>query len=290
MILQGKNLVISRSVPTPVLAASKSCDVWVDAKTIDVAPRTNAQWEECLFERKSWQVTTNHLVQTPVDPDFWAQATSSAGDSGSSVTVSTPKGTATSSMKGLIIFSIAENASPAYVTHVDTYGTSQDDYESRCEYFRQTLISIAGSQDYPHLVIVSNYEYGLTTDLIEAIEDSLGVASGVLTAGRFTNKCLIIISGKMMQLGSAYTIQTTATTADTGKMLMNGGKVMSEQVLKDCIDLVGQTVTLNMELNLPGIRTTKVSGSAVVKTLRVTGTVGNLLQGSFSFKGTGPLT
>lgn len=290
MILQGKNLIISRSVASEVLGGSKSCDVSVDAKTIDVAPRTNAQWEECMTERKGWQVTTNHIMRLSHDPDFWCECTSSSGDTTSSVTIRTPKGSVTTSTKGLALVSIAENAAPAIIVAMDTYGSSESDCETRCEVFRQNIVAESSGHDYPHLVVVSNYYYGLTADLIEAMEDSLGVKTGLLTAGRFTNKCLVVISGKTMQSDSAYTVQKVTDSVVTDRMLMNGGKVMTEQVLKDCIDMVGMTVTLSMELNLPGIRTTKVSGSAVVKTWRATGTVGNLLQGSFSFKGTGPLT
>ena len=60
MILHGENLMIS--VDGSVLAASKSCNVDVDVDTIKVSSPTDGAWEHSIAGRKSWKVTTNHLL------------------------------------------------------------------------------------------------------------------------------------------------------------------------------------------------------------------------------------
>lgn len=60
MILHGKNLIIySDGV---AVASSKSCSIEVSAKTIPTASTTDGGWETSIPGRKSWQVTTNHMV------------------------------------------------------------------------------------------------------------------------------------------------------------------------------------------------------------------------------------
>lgn len=60
MILHGENLIIK--VDDEVIAAAKSCTIEVTAETKKVAGTTSGAWEYNISGRKSWTVTTNHLV------------------------------------------------------------------------------------------------------------------------------------------------------------------------------------------------------------------------------------
>ena len=51
---------------------------------------------------------------------------------------------------------------------------------------------------------------------------------------------------------------------------------------------VGQTVTLKFK-GRDGADSTGVSGTAIIRTCRITSSQGNLVQGSFAFQGTGAL-
>lgn len=62
----------------------------------------------------------------------------------------------------------------------------------------------------------------------------------------------------------------------------------SDSRVSDCILSVGDSVTLRMEVK--DYTADYVTGSAIVRQFRVTGTVGNLVQGSFVFVGNGPLS
>lgn len=46
------------------VAASKSCKVSIDAKTIDTASPDDGQWEHCITGRKSWSISADHIVQS----------------------------------------------------------------------------------------------------------------------------------------------------------------------------------------------------------------------------------
>lgn len=59
-MLHGENLKII--IDGTVWALAKSCDVIVQAKTIERSSASNGQWAEYISDRKSWEVKTSHLV------------------------------------------------------------------------------------------------------------------------------------------------------------------------------------------------------------------------------------
>jgi hypothetical protein len=62
MILHGKDLIVM--VNGTAIAMSKSCDINVDADIIPTASPSDGQWEDGITGRKSWKITTNHLVSS----------------------------------------------------------------------------------------------------------------------------------------------------------------------------------------------------------------------------------
>ena len=63
---KGRNLIISDT--NGALAASKSCTVNVQAKTIETASPTQGRWTNYIFGLMSWSLSTTHLVKAPADP------------------------------------------------------------------------------------------------------------------------------------------------------------------------------------------------------------------------------
>jgi hypothetical protein len=59
-------------------------------------------------------------------------------------------------------------------------------------------------------------------------------------------------------------------------------------VVKNMLQRVGQTYTLRMQVDGNGMDT--LIGTAICKSAKITATKGNLLQGSFAWEGSGPLT
>lgn len=62
MIHNGNDLILM--VGGVAVAASKSCKVSIDAKTIDTASPDDGQWEHCITGRKSWGISADHIVQS----------------------------------------------------------------------------------------------------------------------------------------------------------------------------------------------------------------------------------
>lgn len=63
--------------------------------------------------------------------------------------------------------------------------------------------------------------------------------------------------------------------------------LLSTSTLISKVNMTGKKVTISV-----GIRGTNdvISGSAIIRSWRTTGTVGNICQGAFGFRGSGPLT
>lgn len=62
MLLKGNNLIIMAD--GVAIAASKSCSIEVDVETIPVSSATDSEWEHSITGRKSWKVTTSHLLMS----------------------------------------------------------------------------------------------------------------------------------------------------------------------------------------------------------------------------------
>lgn len=62
MIKQGRKFIVSSLTDGAALAGSKSCDVEINAEKIPVSSPNDGQWEHNIAGRKSWRVTTNHLL------------------------------------------------------------------------------------------------------------------------------------------------------------------------------------------------------------------------------------
>jgi len=60
MILHGENLIIK--IDGTAIAAAKSCAVQIDCEQTKVSSPTDGEWEHYKPGRKSWSVTTSHLV------------------------------------------------------------------------------------------------------------------------------------------------------------------------------------------------------------------------------------
>ena len=60
MVLHGKDLIVLAD--GVAIAMSKSCDINVEADIIPTSSPTDGDWEHSISGRKSWKVTTNHLL------------------------------------------------------------------------------------------------------------------------------------------------------------------------------------------------------------------------------------
>ena len=92
MVIHGGQILITTAAGSPVIAASKSCEIVVNTDDIEVISPLSNEWKEFMAQRKEWSVSVNHLVTMGQFPQCLTMA-------GLSVTlkigVVKPKGTAT---------------------------------------------------------------------------------------------------------------------------------------------------------------------------------------------------
>lgn len=75
-------------------------------------------------------------------------------------------------------------------------------------------------------------------------------------------------------------------TVSTGNLLLAANA--SSTPLSDAIDRVGYTFTLSFEVR--GLTADSKTGKAICKNFKTTGSIGNLIVGSYEWEGTGSLT
>lgn len=108
-----------------------------------------------------------------------------------------------------------------------------------------------------------------------------------------------IASTRSNDIGSSCELIETASRSDGSSRHYTAGLkewdvttsflVASDSALLSALLAVGTTYTIVIGPAGQSSITTGVTGSAILQTCRITATKGNLVQGSFSFKGTGPL-
>jgi len=62
MILHGKDLKITKSDDSTLVALARSCDINVDCDEIEVSSATTGKWRDFISGRLSWSITVNYLV------------------------------------------------------------------------------------------------------------------------------------------------------------------------------------------------------------------------------------
>lgn len=111
--------------------------------------------------------------------------------------------------------------------------------------------------------------------------------NGTAIAG--ARSCDINISGEEIEIASATQSKWREFIAGREEWSVTCSHLLpaSGTPLRSSKEMVNTTVTITMESGLSG---DVLTGQAIVKSWRTTGTLGNLAQGTFSFRGSGPLS
>lgn len=283
MILHGENLIIS--VDGSVLAASKSCNVDVDVDTIKVASPTDGAWEHSIAGRKSWKVTTNHLLPNimsryplvEVNSKGWYQ------DGASSVTFQGL--TRTFNTRGIHVVRYYYEDS-VWKADVSSYDTLED--EGDITDFITACANGFGAADGDVIAMCTVDAYVLNASMKSAIATNLHVSADQIP--------LCTLHGAMAIIGAANNGTEGICIAGVGMeeiahaqaYYFNGVVRSLATPVKTFLQKVSQSFTL--QLMLDGFGTDCMRGTAICKSAKITATKGNLLQGSFVWEGSGPLT
>jgi hypothetical protein len=150
----------------------------------------------------------------------------------------------------------------------------------------------AGDPDWgtEDIICIGSYDsWRLTADIRAKINQVLQVPlDQIPLATAPTNKQVAIIgtrgaNSKGIGLTSEAAIAGVHVSAWYGEDKVQ----VPATVLKNSLQRVGTEVTLRMQIDGNGIDT--LSGSAICTHAKITATKGSLMQGSFTFEGTGPL-
>lgn len=286
MIIQGRNLIISAN--GQVIAGAKSCDISVDADTIPVSSPTDGQWEHSIVGRKSWKVNTSHLMKMDSKPSFYFEAVGTCHNgAGLSKTnyVNNNGAMYYGTSRGLFVktFDWDDERNRFLAKETATFDT----YAST-EALADLVDELTNYVDAGDVVSITSYDaYAMNAAVAQAISTKLGIPIGcipVVEASRASFCCLGVAGGS----GIAF-CNTNEGSQVHVKLLLNSSRgVMTNTPLKDMLTKPGTVFTIQVQVD--GLANDRLSGSAICTNARVTGAVGNISQGSFSFKGTGTLT
>jgi len=280
MIIQGKDLIVTAN--GSVIAAAKSCSLKVQSDTLEVSSPTQGKYRTFIPERMSWSVNTNHLLLLDERHDGHIVARSQLSQrvfpitGVSSVTAGGESVNVTS--RGLSLITLSATA-PYAPTDVETFDTWND--ATVCETLTTRLAGITAGL----YALVSYDAYGTTEALRTAIGTAFSVDASPIPLTLMNNNALTIIGGPAVGTG-AICLNVGGRIAET-QLYLNKGATLLATPLRDNVGRVGQVYTL--EMSLSGFPADRVTGQAICTEYSVQGAKGTLVQGGFSWQGSGTL-
>lgn len=274
-----------------VIAASKSCTIEINTGTNEVASESNGDWEHHRTGRKSWSITTNHIVETPQGADGLIITESKGNDNATAQSPSrvvVGSTTDTSQTRGMTIYYIVRSSTGAYTisetSYFDTFGDSQSASNTACANMVTDLAENAGNADI--IAIVTYDAFGMTQALANAIASHTGADMSDIATGR--DRAALCVIGDGTKGIVSYKKSTNWACGNThAEAWLTNGNVVTATPVKDSVDRIGQVFDITCQVD--GFPYDRLSGSAICKQWRGTFTRGNLAQGSYSFLGSGPL-
>lgn len=300
MILHGKDLIVS--IDGNANMASKSCTLSVSAKSIVKTSPTSGDWEEVQSGKKSWSLTTNHLVKaataeapTHVFSHAEIEVTNSM-NSGWHVVGNGLYGMAvyitdeSSIAEGIHLMEMSQYGQYVRTTVFDkdgTYGSTQD---ALLNYLNGGTIDGHTIGDNAVIILMTVGEYRMNSDTCGILSTTYHAAMPYMEIGKspiygnptYDTTPLIVVGGKSLTYGYGG---ISSISNDILFNLINGNVPVQADGIPGQIKMVGKKVAVRMKDE----HGSEWVGQAEVTQFKVTGTKGNLMTGSFSFKGNGEL-
>lgn len=281
MIIQGKDLIVTAN--GSVIAAAKSCSLKVQSDTLEVSSPTQGKYRTFIPERMSWSITTNHLLLLDERHDghiiaksqltqrvFPITGVSSVTAGGESVSVTS---------RGLSLITLSATAPYAPTNVVETFDTWNNN--SACATLATRLTGISSGL----YALVSYDAYGMTEALRTAIGTAFSVDASPIPLTLMNFNALTIIGGPAVGTG-AICLNVGGRRAET-QLYLNNGATLLATPLRNSVARVGQNYTL--EMSLSGFPADRVTGQAICTEYSVQAAKGTLVQGGFSWQGSGTL-
>lgn len=296
MIYPGKNLFITRN--GVVLYGAKSCSINVECDAIETSGPNSGQWRDFIAGRKEWDLTVNELVGSPAGYNAKIVAFSSSHDGLTPVNeagmsyIQGPNGIKTYinyNYPNVLI--AAYNAQGTLLSdgNFNTYGT-----ESDCGDLASEITGLKNNSNVKFIALCSYDAIGLNSTLVDAIAD-LGVdTTDWLSSGdyeRFRGSLAVIAAVNSITDGAVAQISRTSGAPTHTELYcrVNASSpgAVEQTPLRDTLLSVGETYDIAVQVD--GFPLDRIAGRALCQKATATGSLGNLCQGSFKFKGTGAL-
>lgn len=277
MIINGKRMIVKAD--GVAVAACKSCSLDIDVSEIEIASPSDGQWRHVIAGRKSWKVSTNHLVECLLSPDDRIVATAT----GSLIGLTTNAGVRTDSSEqgifgsGLNFYHIVRDTSQ--VVYYNHYSLAESDS------LASQIEKASGDSDM--VAIVSCDDFGMNANLKETIETYLHVTLPSFQTGQQVYGAFAVIGKPSTSDPGVVAYNPDLASTVRAEMYLNEGEQSLQMPLKTLAQKAGQMFKLEISVN--GFPYDVLTGNALCSSFHVVGTVNNLMQGSFSWTGTGPL-
>ena len=268
-----------------MLAGAKSCEVNVNCDDIEIASATSGSWKDRIAGRKDWSLSTSQIQAFGALPTYTIEA---VGTSNNGLT--TPQSYCTingsryaGGTRGLQLRIFAWDSNLARwvaqsATTYDTYATS-----SLCSDIATVIDEAAAGS----LVVITSFDaYSMTSTLASKISTKFNIPLNSIPTVSALRASFVLV-GIVGQKG------VTFTNADPGnqvhaQLLLDGLRdAMTSSPVKNA--LLSVSTIYNIQIQVDGLGGDRLTGKALCKQARVTGTQGALMQGAFSFAGCGEL-
>ena len=288
MTLQGKDLIILAD--GKVLAASKSCSIDVDCDVIKVASPTDGLWEHVIAGRKSWKVSTNHLLECPGRYDNIVRAVSGNKDN---------RGVTSSSYYEINGTRNDIVGGPGMYIYIFTWSSAYGRYLINSSFYRNTYSTPSLCDDLSafltvnvstgDLVIIQTYQgYAMMETLANTINTIFTTPLNRIPVYNYPVNASFAFIGRARIGHSICQCRTEPGSQSNVSQYLYGREFLSNSPVKDMLLTTGNSFTLQMQVD--GLCRDRLSGTAICKQAKVQATKGNLMTGSFSWVGSGPLT
>ena len=282
MVIPGSDLIISAD--GMVLAVAKSCSVDVDAEVIKVSDPDDGVWEHKRGGRKSWGLTTNHMLPNimsryplvKVNSIGWYQ------DGESSITFQGLTRTFNTRGIHVVRYYYEDSVWKADVWNYDPIGDEGDiaDFITDCA-------SGFSAADGDIIAMCTVDAYVLNASMKSAIATNLHVPADQIPLCTLHGAMAIIGALNNGAEGICIAGVGMAAIAHAKAYYFDGNVRSLATPVKTFLQKVGQSFTL--QLLLDGFGNDSMRGTAICKSAKIQATKGNLLTGSFQFEGDGPL-
>lgn len=287
-LIKGDNLIISLN--GTALVAAKTCTINVKGGQLPIATPNSGQWDEYIPAKKGWSISTGQfLLPGGYNNIVTAYSAGFDGNNGQYVTVTTLHGIFRANTRGMYIVT-STNGTTFNSNVFDSYAAK--DYDSYCNGIA-TIINDLDLSLYKIVAIVTCDAFAMNDTLKLSIHAKFNVPVADIATGKTRDALAIIGGSDVLQSVIAYTPQIVSHslayggTAATTLFLDRNGLDVRTTPLKNSIAMVNQKVRLSVRVD--GLPFDVVEGYAICKEFKVTGSKGNILNGSFEFLGTGPL-